>query len=195
MFNSVLIAAPDVDPISVAELKKHSRVTSNAEDDLCEQMIGAATEWCETYSNRVFITQTWDLCLDTGFPCNEISLPKSPLQSITHIKYVDDQGVLQTLDPSLYQVSTKGIVGRIAPAYEQIWPTVRPVLDAVQIRAVCGFSDDPEVVPKRIRQAIYLLAAHLYQNREGVVIGSGISADEVPFGIKSLLMGRKLFKV
>jgi uncharacterized phiE125 gp8 family phage protein len=193
MFNAVIFIEPASEPITVAQLKQHSRVTSAAEDTLCAQMIAAARRWCESYTKRVFINQTWDLFLDY-FPCALIELPMGKLQAITHVKYKDDQGVLQTLDTSKYQYSTAGIVGRLAPAYEQVWPATRPVLDAVQIRAVFGYGADADAVPANIKQAIYLLAAHFYQNREALIVGSGVDAKEVPLGVKSLLMsGDKLF--
>lgn len=193
MFNPVLIAAPAEEPITVAQLKKHSRVTSSAEDDICATMIKAARMWCEAYAKRVFVTQTWDFFLDNCFPSSEIPLPKPRLQSVTHIKYVDTAGVLQTLDSSKYQVSVAGIIGRIAPAFDEVWPTTRAVLDAVQIRAVCGYGN-AAAVPDNIVQAVYLLAAHFYQNREGIIVGSGIDAKEIPLGIRSLLdSGDKLF--
>lgn len=195
MFNPVLKTPPAKEPVTLDELKSHSRVTTNAEDTDCEAMIAAAREWCESFANRTFITQTWDLYIDYGFPCTEIFLPKGPLQSITEIKYIDTDGVVQTLDPSKYSYSAKGIVGRLLPAYGETWPVCRPVLDAVQITAVCGFATEPADVPENIRQAVKLLAAHFYQNREGIIVGSGMDAKEIPLGIKSLLMNRKVFKV
>lgn len=194
MAGSVLITAPASEPLEVAELKAHSRVTSNAEDALCADQIKAAREWCEAYSNRCFITQEWDIYLDYGFGDGCITLPLSPVQSITSIKYVAsnaDGMTLTTLANTEYQVSKSDVVGKIFPAYEKVWPTTKPVPDAVVIRGLFGFTE----LPKNLKQAVYLLAAHFYQNREGIIVGSGMDAKEVPLGIKSLLMNRKVFKV
>lgn len=194
MAQSVLVATTGSEPVTVAELKAHSRVTSNAEDALCSDYITAARQWCEAYANRVFVQSTWDIYFDYGFPCGVLEIPKSPLISITSVQYVDASAADMTpttLSASEYQVSTSEIVGRISPAYGKVWPTPKPVMDAVIVRAVCGYTS----LPKNFKSAVYLLAAHLYQNREGILVGSGVDAKEVPLGVKSLLTGGKLFKV
>ena len=194
MANAVLITEATGEPISVDELKKHSRVTSNAEDDLCAEWITASRQWCENFSNRVFGVSTWDIFIDDCFPSGVLEIPKSPLVSVTSIQYVAASAsdmTRTTLPTTEYQVSTSDIIGRIAPAYGKAWPAVKPVMDAIVVRVVCGY----QVLPKDFKSAVYLLAAHLYQNREGILVGSGVDAKEVPLGVKSLLTGGKLFKV
>jgi Phage gp6-like head-tail connector protein len=68
-----------------------------------------------------------------------IRLPRNPLLAITQVQYVDLLGVLQTADPSLYQVDITREVGRLAPAYGQVWPSTRAQLDAVQITFQAGY--------------------------------------------------------
>jgi hypothetical protein len=68
-----------------------------------------------------------------------IRLPRNPLLAITQVQYVDLLGVLQTADPSLYQVDITREVGRLAPAYGQVWPSTRAQLDAVQITFKAGY--------------------------------------------------------
>ncbi len=67
-----------------------------------------------------------------------IRLPRNPVMNIVSVKYVDLNGVLQTADPSLYQFDTTREVGRLAPAYGQVWPSTRAQLDAVQITFTAG---------------------------------------------------------
>lgn len=43
----------------------------------------------------------------------------------------------------------------------------------------------PEPAPATLKQAVMLLAAHYYENREGSLIG--ISANDLPFGVLDLI--------
>lgn len=44
---------------------------------------------------------------------------------------------------------------------------------------------DMDVVPADLKQAVLMLVGHFYENREATLIG--ISADEVPLGVWSIL--------
>jgi uncharacterized phiE125 gp8 family phage protein len=61
------IAAPTVEPISLAEAKLHLRVDFPDDDLLISSLIMAARFDAENKCNRALITQQWELVLD-GFP-------------------------------------------------------------------------------------------------------------------------------
>ena len=67
-----------------------------------------------------------------------IRLPRNPVTNIVQVQYVDLNGVLQTAATSIYQFDTTREVGRLAPAYGQVWPSTRAQLDAVQITFTAG---------------------------------------------------------
>jgi len=52
--------------------------------------------------------QTWRRVTDHFPSCGWLCLPLPPLQSVASIKYYDTDGVQQTLDAAVYQVSTAG---------------------------------------------------------------------------------------
>ena len=106
--------------------------------------------------------------------------PRNPVQSVTEIKYIDLNGVLQTLDSAKYIVDTNSTQGRIAPAFGQYWPVTQMRQDAVQIKFVAGYAK----VPASIRLAICQLTAHFFDQREAVTFDQPM---EVPFGLKTLL--------
>jgi hypothetical protein len=45
--------------------------------------------------------------------------------------------------------------------------------------------------PPEVQQAILMLAAHWFEQREATVVGSGISSTPVPFGFHDLLLPYK----
>ena len=174
-----MVTAPAGVPLSIAELKAQSRlegVTGESEEALLAGYLRAAVaslEGRDGWLNRALMTQTWDLKRDC-FPY-EILLPLPPLQSVTSITYVDTDGDSQTLASSLYQVAGVGGSGRarIAPAYGQTWPSTRDQPEAVTVRFVVGYGDNPHDVPEQIRQALMLMVTESYCDREGEM---GLSA-------------------
>lgn len=177
---------PVGEPVSVAEAKDQSRILIDAEDHLVESYLEAATAHLDGRDGilaRALMAQTWDYTLPC-FPVDRwIPLPLAPVQSIVHVKYRDTAGTLQTFSASNYQLSAdKTVNPKIHLAVGASWPGTRDEPDAVQIQAVYGYA----LVPAPIRQAIVLIAAHWYVNREAVGDTVGEKA-EIPFGATQLL--------
>ena len=60
------------------------------------------------------------------------------------------------------------------------------IANCIEIDFVAGHGDTPSDVPQPIRQALLLLIAHWYENREPVEIGA--TATTIPAGVSELLM-------
>jgi len=188
-----LIEPPPAEPITVAELKAQLRVDISEDDTLLSSLIVAARQHIEGrdgWLNRALAAQTWELAF-TAFPCGAIRLPMPPLQEVVSVTYLDTGGVLQTLSTVDYQV-VKAEPALIVPAYGKTWPAARCQVEAIRVRFTCGYEpgggspeDYAENIPKAIKQALLLLAAHWYENRTPVVIGSMPAA--LPFSVSSLL--------
>jgi uncharacterized phiE125 gp8 family phage protein len=166
-----LITAPAIEPITLEQAKLHLRESGTDQDAQIFMLIKTAREWCEHYTGRAFITQTWDFYLEE-FPCytvknpdQEIRLPKAPLQSITSLKYYDTDGTLQTWDAANYSVDTVSEPARITPAYGISYPSTRDIPNAVVIRAVCGYGLS-SAVPESIKSAMKIRLNGLFENRE-----------------------------
>lgn len=106
--------------------------------------------------------------------------PLAPLISIDEITYIDLNGVLQTLDPSLYIADLTGPQARITPAYGQYWPPTQMRIGAVTVTFTAGRL----IVPSRYKLAICQLAAQWFDQREAV---SFDMPYEVPIGVQTLL--------
>lgn len=185
-----LVAPPPVEPVNLEQMKAHLRVTSSDEDGLIAGICAAARTHAESILKRSLITQTWDLTLDR-FPAWFV-IPKPPLQSVSHIKYLDDSGVEQTLDASLYRVDAASEPGRVVPAYGQVWPSTYPEINAVRLRFVAGYEHGAgspagwaDNVPATVVQAIKLLGGHFYENREAVSAAANL--QDLPLGVQVLL--------
>lgn len=163
-----VITAPTYEPISAADVAEYIRVDNLAEDQLLlEGMITAARQYLEQYLSRPIATQTLEEAL-TGW-ANPIVLDSS-LQSVSSIKYLDLNGVEQTLASNQYLVDTYSEPAKITPAYNVEFPELYAVPNNVKIRYVAGYtsggSPDLNPMPKPLRFAMMLIIGDLYANRE-----------------------------
>lgn len=160
-----IVTVPDSnDPVlTLAQAKAQSRVTNDAEDSLIADAVLSATQYAEKFTSRQFVTATWKLTLDR-FP-RVIRLPLPPTISIGSVKYVDTAGTQQTLDVSKYQFDGLSEPGRIVPAWGEVWPDTRDELNAVTVEFDAGYGDASEV-PQSIKQAMLLIVAHGFDDRE-----------------------------
>ncbi len=169
------------------EAKLHIRVLHDGDDDYLDILLPAVEDQVERELGLSLLDQTWRLRFDFGFPAARIvQFPHPPLRSVTSVQYVDQDGNTQTLADTLYHVRTNGDQpGRLALNGGEVWPQVDNVMEAATFTFLGGFGDKPGDVPKGIRAALWLLAAHYYENREPVVTGT--IATKIPFSYKRLL--------
>lgn len=178
-----LIAGPIEEPITLDEAKAHLRVDSDltADDGLIGALIVAARQGAEHQTGRALMPQTWELALDCFE--SEIRLPKPPFASVSSVKYLDVNGVLQTLDPSAYIADSYSEPSRLMPAYGTSWPSIRRQANAVLIRFDAGYAN-AGAVPQQIKQWMLLQIGAMYENRESVAAVSSIV--EMPFADRLL---------
>jgi uncharacterized phiE125 gp8 family phage protein len=197
-----LITAPASEPITLDEAKVHLRVDDTASDTLIGVQLQAAREQVEEYTRRALMPQTWELRADrfTALPCvtpvlterastrSEIRLGRVPVTSVTSVKYIDADGVEQTLSSSAYAADLTAYPPILAPAYGESWPTARDERGAVRVRFVAGYADAASV-PAALKAAILLILADLYANREAQIVGTIIAANPT---LKALLAPYRL---
>jgi uncharacterized phiE125 gp8 family phage protein len=205
MLNLVQTVAPASEPITTAEAKAFLRVDSSDEDTLIDTLIATARQIVEDFTGRAIITQTWKLTLDKWpLDCRgwlawlevntsterAILLPRSPLASVTSVKYYpDDLGAQATLSASTYRVITGTLPGAVFLKSSEDWPVLDIRPDAVEIIFVAGAAD-ATTTPKQLTHAILLLVAHLYENRAPVNVGNIV--NEIPFTVRALLESQRV---
>lgn len=165
----IRIAAPASEPLDLATAKLHCRVDGNDDDALITALIVAAREQAEHETGRALVTQTWELVHDV-FP-SAFVLRKSPIQSVTSIKYLDiTSGLEQTLDPADYLLDNASEPGYVVPGYGKAWPASFAVPNAVRCRYVCGYGA-AAAVPQAIKQWMLLAVGTMYAQRETAIAG------------------------
>lgn len=180
---------PPEKPVTVAEDKAQSRIDDSAEDTLVDRLIGAATDHIEgPYGIGVcLVEQTWELKLDY-FP-SVIQLPLYPVLSVASIEYEDENGNTQTVSTDTYRVDTHSNPARITLEWNQHWPTTRMIANSATVTFKAGHAVDgadyQANVPESLRHAVLLIAAHWYEHRESVAVGT--IAAEIPMAASAIL--------
>tara|TARA_R110001583_G_scaffold29380_3_gene102978 strand:+ start:698 stop:1276 length:579 start_codon:yes stop_codon:yes gene_type:complete len=169
--------------ITTADAKAFLKVDISDDDTLIDNLVSAATESAQEYTNRFFIDTT---LLQYGTKFSDLTeLLKSPVDSITHIKYYDSDNAQQTLSSSVYSLIPAIEPSLISLSVSQSYPSVADRTDAIECKYVVGYGTASTDVPNAIIEAVYLTIGHWYQNRTAVVVGSQVNA--LPMGAKYLL--------
>lgn len=172
-----LLIAPTTTPVSVADIKDHLKLDSadTSEDTLLQYYLEAAVEQCQNFARRKFMKQTWRVLFD-HWPHVQLFHGFSPALAFTSVKYLDEQGVEKTLGASLYSTDLISTTPRIS-FFGSTPGLSANALNRVRVEMVCGYADGDEAVqkaavPDRVKAAILLQAARLYQSREDVNVNN-----------------------
>lgn len=181
-----ILTQPAVEPVTRTQAIQQTYAESELDKQFLDDAITTARIETERYCDSAFITQTWKQYLDC-FPSDIIRLRKDPIQSVTSIKYIDTDGVQQTLvEGTDYQVDTVSTPPRIIPEPGITWPSVEyGRMNAVEIEYIAGYGDTEADVPWPIKKAILMLVGHYYENREEA---TSDTVKSVPHGWEAILM-------
>lgn len=192
MKNSIVTVAPSVEPVSTTEAKAQLRIHADdtTYDTEITRKLAAARQWVERRYGIAIITQTRKQTQDQ-FPCDgkwsAVKLLYPPVQSITTFSYTDSEGTTQTLVAGTNYSSTGlmtptvGAQDIVIPELYPIsfWPTIKSVPGAVSITYVAGFGNDGTYVPQPVKEAILMVLAHFFEQRQAEITGESIAKFEM----------------
>lgn len=156
------LTAPSVEPVTVAEVKLHSRIGIDTDDSLISIYITAARQQAEQLTGRSLAPRTMIRYYDE-FP-DSIELPKGPITSVDWLKYISTAGALTTMSAAAYSLDSTQLSNWIVPAYSYTWPATLTTTNAVSIQYQAGYS--AATIPASIKAWILLKVGTMYENRE-----------------------------
>jgi len=167
--------------IGVADLKMHLRVTHSQEDTLITSLRSAAIAYVEKHCNIKLGSYT-----ARGYLPAFVNsfIPIGPVTAISEVKYQTTAGKdytsdLTTLAAANWYTDTISSPARIA--FRDYPTTYEYALSPVVVTFTAGYTYCPEPV----KQAIRLLVAHMYENRQEEVTGT--ITTRLKFGLDALL--------
>jgi uncharacterized phiE125 gp8 family phage protein len=185
----VLLAACDFG-VSIVRLNPTS-----AEDSLLSAIIQSARECVEDITGRQLLTATWDFFQKDWPSTNAIKLPFGNLQDVTSVSWKDTDGIETTLtEITDYLIETNGDqCGSVVLPYGVSWPsgTLYPS-NPIKFRFDCGWESAAEV-PSKIKAAILMICADLYENRESQIISATMQPYAENVTVQRLLASSRLW--
>jgi len=190
-FEYTLVTPPAATPVSLAEAKAACRVLHSDEDTYITLLIAAAVGMLDGpsgYLAQAIVAQSWTLTSGPTGISGKITLPFGPVSAVTAIK-THDGTALNTATLGDFRVLTSKFRTTIEPISGS-WPTMADRDDALQITLTAGAAN-ADAVGAHIKQAILLLVAHWFRNRETVLVGS--ISKEIEMGLQALLVNERRF--
>ena len=189
MFRSLKEDKLAVNPLfTTAEAKDFLKVDTTADDTLIDSLIKAATQSCQIFTNRYFLTTTVTQYSDNWFEFYR--LYKSPVEEIIHVKYYDTNDTLQTLASSNYILDNISQPARIGISVDGTLPNLADRINAVEVAYKVGYGELSSDVPEGIKQAVLITIGNWYENRQTVITGR--TATELPLSSQYLLEQYKI---
>lgn len=190
-----LLSPPAVEPISEAEVVAHLRLETSGESALLDRLTAAARLQVESWTGRALITQSWRWSLDQ-WPCGRnavLTIPRPPVQSVDQILLFDALGQSAVWDAQNYDLDAGDDPARLFLRTGCPLPQPGRKVAGIAIDFTCGYGIAESDIPAPIRQAILMLIAHYYENRELAAPADGIMP--LPLGPAALLAPYKAVRL
>jgi uncharacterized phiE125 gp8 family phage protein len=183
--NVSVLSGPDIEPITVDEVKVFGRIDTTSEDTLLSNMITSVREAAERYTGRAFIQQQFRAVFDSWLGY-KMELPFPPLISVDKIATLDADGNELEVDSDDYYIVTDTMPGMVV--LDRSLPVSSRDYAGNIIEYTAGYGEEAADVPNGIKQALLLWTTIMYENRV-------INPSEPPPEVMPMLFRFKVMRV
>lgn len=175
---------PDTN-LPMEEFRDHLRIgtafgTDSVQDKVLESFLRAALSAVEARTGKALMARLFTLTLHGWTRAEAQDFPLAPVSSVTEVVLRDANDVANTLAASVWRLKVDASVPQLV-ATGACLPRVAGGGSAI-VTFVAGYGGWTEI-PADLRQAVMLLAAHYYENRNEMHLGQGC----MPFGVTALI--------
>jgi uncharacterized phiE125 gp8 family phage protein len=167
----LLVVTPSTaEPLTKADAKAWLKIEESevTDDALVDSLIATARQRYEQHAQTALLKQTFDYYLDDE-PCQALTLPRSPLVSVTSIKGFTDTDATDTggtaMSSSQYYVDVASQPGRVVAFGSYTFPVATRIVNARIIRFVAGYSSQTSGVPAQAQTTLKKMIARAYEFR------------------------------
>lgn len=172
--------------LPIADFRNHLRLgTGFADDSIQDEMLEgtfrAAIAAVEARTGKSLLIRSFTWSVTAWRDLSRNTLPVAPAVAIERMSIVDRFGAETVIDPARYVLERDAHRPRIA-ATSLFLPSI-PIGGSAEIQFAAGYAEAWKDLPADLSRAVFLLAAHYYENRsEGTPTGGPI-----PYGVAALL--------
>ncbi|PZO81674.1 MAG: hypothetical protein DI629_03810 [Mesorhizobium amorphae] len=155
---------PAVEPVLLAEAKRHLRLEHDAEDGLVAGLIRAAREDVERQTGVAMVEQGWRLVLDRWPGGGAVALKRHPVREIASVTLYGADGLPVELDAGSWEADLHSRPARLRADIPAI---ALKGMNGIEIDFLAGFGESGADVPDGLKRAVLLLVAHWFEFRAG----------------------------
>jgi len=186
-YGNVRVTGPSLEVVTLDDLKTHTRVQHNNDDEYLQKLIVEAREEIEDISGLALISQTWQMTLDRwpgqqdqwwdgvrqmatteldgGFP-STIEPLRYPLISVDTINvYDEDSNSTAVTIASVFDVDVISKPGRVVLQSGATWPIASRSINSIEINYTAGYGAAVSDVPTPLTRAVRNMAGYMYSHR------------------------------
>jgi uncharacterized phiE125 gp8 family phage protein len=181
------VSAPPAAAVPVRAFAEHLKLGTGFADDgsqdaVLELYLRAAMAAIEARLGRALLARDFSWTVTRWREDASQGLPIGPVRAVAAVTLVDADGAETATDPDTWSVLRDSQRPRLVGRFGRNLPKI-PRAGHAEIRFSAGFGEAWEDVPADLRQAVFLLAAHYYENR----VEAGTPSGTMPFGVLVLL--------
>lgn len=156
-----VVTAATTSAVTLAEAKAHLRVLHEDDDDLITAQLAAACDTIERATRVALQPQTLRCSLkDWPQADRRLWVPRPPMVSVTHVKYMDADNVERTVSSGNYFTLLN--TGSVVFLADFSWPSLADRPDAVRVTYVAGVA----TIPTSLKQCILLQLQQGYDGQD-----------------------------
>jgi len=192
--NWIVKTEPTTEPVTLAEIKAQTKITSSDEDTFLTTLGVVARQFCEKHQRRCYLETALEIYLDQlpQVDRDSVILPRLPLISVDSLKILQTGAATITVPATQYDVDL--VFGRIKlnsnfdpNSYDK---TLLPGYNGIVINCKAGYASAAKL-PYTTKQAILLMVSFLNENR--VAVTERGDAVSMPDAVKALLQQNKVY--
>jgi len=180
------LTVPSTEPVTRIDAKEHLRIDADitVEDNYIDRLIASARDHVEKHTGRAWATANFIWTVEAltlkalSTSQYQFEMPMPYVHDVTEIAYLDDDDVAQTVaisDIDFDQERQRVAIPDTISGHD--W----------RIKFTAGAdkgTNDAEIIPEAIQQAIQLLVGDAYENRQAQVQAANITENPA---VKSLM--------
>lgn len=149
---AINVVAPTAEPIELQDAKRFLRIDGDSLDGDVAMLIGAARGDIEDMTGLRLVEQTVEVRADAFSDFAHLEV--GPVVAVAEIRYLDQQGAPQVLEPARYELTGAGLDRGIFAATGATLPQMRTGRGAIVAKLLVGYGGDGDALPQNLRWAM-----------------------------------------
>lgn len=187
----------ETEPVTREQAKTFLGEAGSHYDDLIDDLITAARERAEIFTNRSLIEKQVVLMHDRIPVDRVIKLPRCPVKEVVSVKYLDTDDAWQTVAGELYSVDNAAEPSKIY--FKEHIENIKDGINVVHVTYNTGYGNREvfgtiyaKPFPESIKTAILMLIRTMYDQRDEFVRGTIIA--RLPQSAEYILNQHRIFE-